>query len=297
MSEMTARPPRDDLVRAVWPGIELRKSDAEDDGIAKLRGHFSVFNEWTEIHSLWEGDFLERVAPGAYKKTFRENREGMRVLFQHGRDPQIGDKPLGPIQDLREDDIGAYYEVPMIDTAYNRDLIPGLEAGLYGASFRFSVLREEFDEEPDASPYNPRGLPERTIKEARVMEFGPVTFPAYSGATAELASAGVRSMTDVLRDVDAMQLATPILLDEERLGRARAFITRELPTAAREERDGEETSGGADQESGHSTVVHDTHDAPPTGDAATKSHLTAGRRESGQSHLLPPKREGTSNLL
>ncbi len=38
---------------------------------------------------------------------------------------------------------------------------------------------------------NPQGLPERTISELRLYEFGPVLFPAYQGATA-----AVRSMTD-----------------------------------------------------------------------------------------------------
>jgi len=30
-------------------------------------------------------------------------------------------------------------------------------------------------------------LPERTIREAKLYEFGPVTFPTYAGATAGLA--------------------------------------------------------------------------------------------------------------
>lgn len=188
MSVEQHRPPRDDLFRAVYPGIEFR---AETGGPPHLAGHFAVFNQWTEINSLFEGNFLERVAPGAFRKTFKENRGSMRVLFQHGRDPQIGDKPLGPIESLEEDEQGARYDVPLLDTSYNRDLIPGLEKGLYGASFRFRVLKEQFVNEPGASDYNPTGLPERTIQEASVSEFGPVTFPAYEGATA-----GIRSLTD-----------------------------------------------------------------------------------------------------
>ena len=49
----------------------------------------------------------------------------MRVLFEHGMDPQIGNKVLGPIEDLGEDKRGAYYTVPLLDTSYNRDLAPG----------------------------------------------------------------------------------------------------------------------------------------------------------------------------
>jgi hypothetical protein len=159
-----------------------------------MAGHFAVFNTWTEINSNFEGNFLERIAPGAFGKTFVENRNSIRVLFQHGRDPVVGDKPLGPIITLREDARGAAYEVTLLDTTYNRDLLPALEAGLYGASFRFAVMQEEHRKSPGASDYNPKGLPERTIRAARVFEFGPVTFPAYAGATA-----GVRSMTDWYR--------------------------------------------------------------------------------------------------
>jgi hypothetical protein len=159
-----------------------------------MTGHFAVFDTWAEINSIWEGNFLERISPGAFRKTFKENRAGMRVLFQHGRDPQIGDKPLGPISTLEEDEVGGRFDVPLLDAPYVReDILPGLREGLYGASFRFKTMKEEWVDEPKASDYNPKALPERTLKELKVMEFGPVTFPAYPEA-----SAGVRSLTDYM---------------------------------------------------------------------------------------------------
>lgn len=193
MADLDSRPPRDNLIRAVAaPRIELRADTNGDAGPPVMSGHFAVLNTWTEINSMWEGNFLERFAPGSFKKTIREQRDKMKVLFQHGMDPVLGDKPLGPIRELKEDGEGAYYEVPLLDAPYVREnVLPGLEADLYGASFRFKVMREEWVDEPDPSDDNPRGLPERTVKEAQVAEFGPVTFPAYDAATA-----GVRSLTD-----------------------------------------------------------------------------------------------------
>lgn len=177
-----------------------------------MRGEFAVFGQWTEINSMWEGRFMESIAPGAFRKTMKENRAGMRALFQHGNDPQVGDKPLGAITDLRETDTGAAYEVQLLDAPYVRDLVlPGLEAGLYGASFRFQVMKEEITDQPKRSSYNPNGLPERVISEARVSEFGPVTFPAYPGA-----SAGVRSLTDEF-------VVARFAHDPEAFGRALAF--------------------------------------------------------------------------
>jgi HK97 family phage prohead protease len=170
------------------PGTQIRSAE---DGTKTLYGHFARFGEWTEINSAWEGRFMERIAPGAFSKTISENRGGMRVLFDHGHDPSIGNKPLGAIRSLEEDTEGARYEVDLFDSNYVRDLLPALEAGQLGASFRFKVMREDFNKKPERGDHNPDGLPERTITEAKVMEFGPVTFPAYAGATA-----GVRSLTD-----------------------------------------------------------------------------------------------------
>lgn len=101
--------PRENLIRALLPGPELR---SEDGAAPVMRGHFSVFNEWTEINSAWEGRFMERIAPGAFKKTFTENRDRVKVTFNHGHD-ELGDLILGRASVLEEDERGAYYEVPL----------------------------------------------------------------------------------------------------------------------------------------------------------------------------------------
>jgi HK97 family phage prohead protease len=197
VSDMSS-PPRE-AIRAAFPAVEFRSADdlrdagvaLQDGELGVLRILFSPVNEWTEINSKYEGRFMERFAPGAWAKTIRDSGPTIRALFQHGMDPQVGDKPLGPIRLLEENERGGYAEVALLDTSYNRDLIPGLKADLYGASHRFEVMREDPVMKPGRAPHNPDGLPERTVKEARLKEFGPVTFPAYKGATA-----GVRSITD-----------------------------------------------------------------------------------------------------
>jgi HK97 family phage prohead protease len=147
-------------------------------------GHFAIFNSWTEIDSAWEGRFMERIAPGAFARTFRDGEQ--KVLFEHGNDA-LGNRLLGPIDELREDSVGAAYRVPLVD-GIPEQVLSGLKLGLYGASFRFRSMREEILDDPGPSAHNPNGLQERTISEAVVYEFGPVAFPAYSTATAKVAA-------------------------------------------------------------------------------------------------------------
>ena len=181
--------PAIDVVRAAPPRAELRAM--VEAAMPTLVVRFSTFNTWYEIDSWYEGKFLERTVPGAFKQTIKEDRDSIKVLYDHGFDYQIGNKILGAIEDLREDSDTPVGEVPLFDTTYNRDLLPGLEAGVYGSSFRFRVTKEAWDDEPKPSEYNPAGIPERTIQAVRLMEFGPVTFPANPDATA-----GLRSLTD-----------------------------------------------------------------------------------------------------
>jgi HK97 family phage prohead protease len=188
-----------EIVRAVPTVVRTLRADpaadaADDQAVAAMptmEVRFSPFGTWYEINSWWEGRFLERTVKGAFKKTISENGQNVRCLYDHGYDYQIGNKVLGAIDDLREDSDSAVGVVPLFDTHYCRELLPGLEAGVYGSSFRFRVIQESWNEEPGKSEYNPDALPERTITEVRLFEFGPVTFPANPDATA-----GVRSLTD-----------------------------------------------------------------------------------------------------
>lgn len=189
----------DVLFRARDNGVVLRSDDGATG--ATMFGHFSKFDTWYEIDSWIEGRFLERTVKGSFAKTIRENRSAMQAAYDHGYDYMIGDKPLGPIEELREDDEGAYYEVPLLDTDYNRDFVlPALQGRLMdgrmlgttlSSSFRFRPIKDEWVRTPKKSTHNPEGLPERTITEARVFEFGPVPYPANPSATAM-----VRSLTD-----------------------------------------------------------------------------------------------------
>ena len=186
--------PTDNLVRLRYDvdAVELRDDSGSADGSGRtMFGHFAVFDSWTEINSIFEGRFLERIRPGAFRETFRERANQIRVLYDPGHDPSIGNKPLGAPDVLREDKRGAYYESELFDSSYVDELLPALRAGQLGASFRFRVSGEEWNEPKRANERNPDKLPERSITSIDLFEFGPVTFPAYADA-----SAGVRSVTD-----------------------------------------------------------------------------------------------------
>lgn len=290
--------------RALPKGYELRDGDGE---MPTLVGNLAVFGEWAEINSRSEGHFMEQNASGAFDKTISENRDRMRVLFQHGKDPQIGDKPLGPIESLEAHERTIDYGVPLLDTSYNRDLLPGLAAGLYGSSYRFEVLRQSWNRKAERSEYNPQGLPERTIKEVRMAEFGPVTFPAYWGA-----KSGLRSLTDRMlvgrldaEDLDCLaqmiQLGTGYIAEQDetddeanvpRMEAVLASLAELIPVEVAEDEPADEPEdeemASADERQADADV------APPT-DGAGYSHPIRGRR-TGPVPLYAGKEEPSWRL-
>jgi HK97 family phage prohead protease len=194
--------PRTDLFRSAPELVEVREAD---DGRLTLFGHFAVFNKPTEIRSAWEGDFVERIAPGAFSKTLKERADAIRIMWNHGRSEVLPEVPIAKPLRFGEDERGGFYEAELF-TGLPGWLYEGLRAGQYGASFKFAVVRDNVVESPGRSDSNPDGLPERTITEAKLFELGPVTWPAYADATA-----GVRSLSDRFHDLSTL---TPRAADE-----------------------------------------------------------------------------------
>lgn len=199
------------------------RADGENTG-RKLSGYAAVFNQDTPIRS-WEGTFDERIAPGAFTKTLAERKPVMQ--FDHGRDSRFGSLPIGNFTTLREDPQGLYVEGDLFDHA--APIAEAIRSGaVSGMSFKFGVVRDQWHDANgkeinskrelqdllwgDGKDMNgeQRGPLKRTIKEVRMIEAGPVVFPAYPQTTV-----GVRSLDDdereALMDVyeRAMKKATP----------------------------------------------------------------------------------------
>lgn len=215
------------LVREVSTSVRTESRDDTDMPTMEVR--FAPFGFWYEIDSWYEGRFLERIQRGAFKKTISERADQVKVMFNHGRDPQIGGKLLGVVESLSEESDSPVGVVPLFDTTYNRDLLPGIEAEAYGSSFMFEVLQHDWNEEPGKSDHNPDGLPERTITEVRLYEFGPVTWPANPSATS-----GIRSGTDLW--YEHLRSVEPERVDSlsERIRTMRGIRPDELSTDSRE---------------------------------------------------------------
>lgn len=191
--------PRDDLTRSV-PFELTRAADDDGDGLT-LEGYGAVFDTPTRIDS-WEGRFDEVIARGAFAKTLKERTPV--VQFDHGHHPLVGSIPIGVPEVLREDAHGLFVRARLHDNWLVQPVRDAIRDGsINGMSFRFSVVKETFDESGD--------VPVRTVQEVKLYEVGPVVFPAY-----EATSVGVRDIAARLSDPEyrahlarALILGTP----------------------------------------------------------------------------------------
>lgn len=231
-----AAPPREG-VRRTSPFLLRAEGEGEPDDGLTLDGYAAVFNRETVIDS-WEGRFREKIAPGAMKKSFRENPP--RVQFDHGSHPLIGSIPIGSLESIREEvdptlapEGGAHIIARLHDNWLIQPVRDAIASrSIDGMSFRFGVVNDvwhtaegkQVKDQQELEDLLRRSwmedLPDdellvRTLRELRVPEVGPVVWPAYNDT-----SVGVRSKTlviDLARLDDADQrskLAQAVLLTD-----------------------------------------------------------------------------------
>lgn len=175
--------------RLCMRAVEFRASEAGDG--RTLEGYAAVFDTPTRIDS-WEGKFDETIARGAFNRTI--NARTPVLQFDHGHDLRTGSVPIGAIETLKEDKTGLFVRAQLFDNDVVEPIRQAIEGGaIDGMSFRFRVVRDEWDESGD--------IPTRTIREVELFELGPVVFPAY-----EATSVGVRSILAGLSEPERQAL-------------------------------------------------------------------------------------------
>ncbi len=184
-TDRSERPPLTVFERSAVFSVVEPGSDART-----LSGYAAVFDTPTLIRDDW-GEFEEVITRGAFTRSITE-RDPV-LMFEHGRHPLIGSMPLGRIHTLREDAKGLYVEARLSDNWLISPVRDAIRDGaVSGMSFRFTLP-------PGGDSWEQRdGRPQlRTVRDANVIELGPVVFPAYKPTTAS-----IRSLVEQLPAVD-----------------------------------------------------------------------------------------------
>ncbi len=180
-----------DEIRSV--PFTVTRTAEEGDGLT-LEGYAAVFNSPTEINARNEGHFLERILPGAFKRSL--GRRTPVLMFNHGQHPLVGEMPIGKITEAREDAQGLFIRARMHDNWLIEPVRDAIASGaIDGMSFRFSVPKGG-----DAWRPGKDGLRERDLLHVNCSECGPVVSPAY-----EQTSVALRSGNEPITKSDLVQ--------------------------------------------------------------------------------------------
>lgn len=138
----------------------------DDNGELAIEGYFAVFNS---NYDIAEG-MSESIAVGAFDNTLSDD---IRALINHDTTLVLGRTKAGTLQ-LRTDSHGLWGHIsinPNDSDAMN--LYNRVQRGdVDQCSFGFDILSEETDFREDGSVH-------WTIKEVKLYEVSPCTFPAY----------------------------------------------------------------------------------------------------------------------
>lgn len=187
-------------------GDDQDDKEESADGPGTIEGYAAVFHSEQDPgteYELWSDPTMravERVARGAFARACREG-DDCRALYNHNSDAVLGRTTSGTLR-LEEDEKGLKYSVDLPDTTLARDLASLVDRGdINGSSFGFVVEQESWreSEEPDG-----KRVAVRTIESVRLLDVGPVTYPAYSSTTT---GTGGRSASGRMRALGSVEEA------------------------------------------------------------------------------------------
>jgi hypothetical protein len=158
--------------------IEIRE---DGDGPKTLSWYAAVFDSLSEDL----GGFRERIHRRAFSKALE--RDDVRGLINHDPNQILGRTSTKTLR-LHVDNAGLHANVALPDTSYARDLIVNVRNGnITGGSFAFLPTKDDWALETIEEVE----WVVRTVKELRLYDVSPVTFPAYPATEG---SASLRSL-------------------------------------------------------------------------------------------------------
>jgi HK97 family phage prohead protease len=198
----------------------VRSADEKDGRI--VEAYATVFGEPAEIHDH-EGHYIETIDPAAFNKVLADvsrSRRGLaqiKVLYNHGRtiDGSASDKysmPIGVPVEIRPEARGLLTRTRYSRTATGEEILALIEdQAITSQSFTGRIVRSD-PQLRRGDRHRPDSAGQlRTVcrTELGLREYGPVLWPAYSGAEI----LGVRMSTPGSRAPDEIDEA--LAPDEE----------------------------------------------------------------------------------
>ena len=165
--------------RTIMGEFEVREGTADTPPL--LIGHAAVFDTPADL-----GYFTEKVARGAFTRAITE--DDVRALWNHDPNYILGRNKAGTLK-LSEDNRGLAVEINPPDTQFARDLMTSMKRGdVSQMSFGFSVRSHQIDRDTE-------GNITRTLKDVKLYDVSPVTYPAYTQT-----DVAVRSIAELLEE-------------------------------------------------------------------------------------------------
>ena len=155
-----------------------------------VEAYASIFNTPAEVHDQ-DGDYVEEIDPAAFNRAIEHQARSGRqfpVLFNHGMtifhtpDPD-GGIPIGVAEEVKADRKGLFTRSRYHRGARADQVLEAIQEGSITAySFGGQFIRSTPTVPPHGFRKSRTGLPTVRRTEASLREFGPATFPVYSGA-------------------------------------------------------------------------------------------------------------------